>query len=131
MPDIERVVVAYLRDVLPPGTSVGTEWPPGLESKMAAGVVSATLGGGGSRLRAVTADRTIDIDVFAATKKDARDLAAAVSARLIAAQGTVQPGARIYGVEETSLIWLPYQPSTETDTIPRYVLVMSMVVRPA
>ena len=42
-----------------------------------------------------------------------------------------RPGARIYGVDETSLIWLPYQPSAETDTIPRYVLVMSMVVRPA
>jgi hypothetical protein len=58
-------------------------------------------------------------------------LAAQVSAHLIAAEGTTQPGARIYGVDETSLVWLPYQPSAETDTIPRYVLVMSMVVRPA
>jgi hypothetical protein len=79
----------------------------------------------------VTADRTIDIDVLAATKKQARDLAAGCSAQLIAAQGTVQGAARIYGVDETSLIWLPYQASAETDTIPRYVLVMSMVVRPA
>lgn len=130
MPDVEQVTVAYLKSVLPSGTSIGTEWPASLESKLAAGVVSVTLGGGGSRLKAVTADRTIDIDILGATKKQTRDLAATVSAQLIAAQGTVQGSARIYGVDETSLIWLPYQASAETDSIPRYVLVMSMVVRP-
>ena len=131
MPDVEQVVAALLKASLPAGTSVGTEWPANLASKLAGGVVSVTLGGGGSRLKAVTADRTIDIDILGATKKQAFTLAADVSARLIAAQGTAQPGARIYGVDETSLIWLPYQASAETDTIPRYVLVMSMVVRPA
>lgn len=131
MPDVEQVTVAYLRSVLTAGTSIGTEWPPDLASKLAAGVVSVTLGGGGSRQKAVTADRTVDIDVLAATKKQARDLSALVSAQLIAASGTVQGSARIYGVDETSVIWLPYQAAAETDTIPRYVLVMSMVVRPA
>lgn len=131
MPDVEQVTVAYLKSVLPSGTNVGTEWPADLTSKLAAGVVSVTLGGGGSRLKAVTADRTIDIDILAATKKQAHDLAATVSAQLIAAQGTMQGAARIYGVDETSLIWLPYQASAETDPIPRYVLVMSMVIRPA
>jgi hypothetical protein len=131
MPDVEQVAVKYLKTVLPAGAIVGTEWPAGWESKLASGIVSVTLGGGGSRQRAVTADRTLDIDILAATKKQARDLAALVSAHLIAAQGTVQPDARIYGVDETSLVWLPYQPSAETDTIPRYVLVMSLVVRPA
>lgn len=131
MPDVEQVAVAYLKSVLQIGTAVGTEWPADLASKLATGVVSVTLGGGGSRLKAVTADRTIDIDVLAATKKQARDLAADVSAQLIAAQGTVQGSARIYGVDETSVIWLPYQASAETDPIPRYVLVMSMVIRPA
>jgi hypothetical protein len=131
MPDVEQVVVAYLKTVLPSGTSVGTEWPANLAAKLSAGVVSVTLGGGGSRLKAVTADRTIDIDILGSTKKQARDLAARCSAELIAAQGTVQGTARIYGVDETSLIWLPYQASAETDPIPRYVLVMSMVVRPA
>jgi hypothetical protein len=131
MPDVEQVTVKYLKSVLPTTVHVGTEWPTGWETKLTAGIVSVTLGGGGSRLKAVTADRTVDIDILGATKKQARDLAAEVSARLIAAQGTVQPGARIYGVDETSLVWLPYQPSAETDTIPRYVLVMSMVVRPA
>ena len=130
MPDVEQVAVAYLKSVLP-GVNVGTEWPADLLSKLAAGVVSVTLGGGGSRQKPVTADRTLDVDVLAATKKLARDLAAAVSAQLIAAQGSVQGAARIYGIEETSVVWLPYQASTETDTVPRYVLVMSLVVRPA
>lgn len=131
MPDVEQVAVDYLRGVLSSGTFVGTEWPADLPSKLDAGVVSVTLGGGGSRQRAVTADRTLDIDVLAADKGQARDLAATVSAQLIAASGTVQGSARIYGVDETSLVWLPYQASAETDPIPRYVLVMSMVIRPA
>ncbi|MBR8638588.1 hypothetical protein KEF29_03060 [Streptomyces tuirus] len=130
MPDVEQVAVAYLKGVLPSGTNVGTEWPPSLESKLAAGVVSVTLGGGGSRQKPVTADRTLDIDVLAATKKQARDLAALVSAQMIAAQGTTHGTARIYGVGETSMIWLPFQAAAETDPIPRYVLVMSIVVRP-
>lgn len=131
MPDAEQVTVRILKSALPAGTIVGTEWPKGWDSKLASGIASVTLGGGGSRLKPVTADRTVDIDILGATKKQARDLAAAASAHLIAAQGTTQHGARIYGVDETSLIWLPYKPSAETDAIPRYVLVMSMVVRPA
>lgn len=131
MPDVEQVTVKYLKNVLPTTVHLGTEWPKDWEAKLGDGIVSVTLGGGGSRLQAVTADRTVDIDILGATKKQAFDLAAEVSARLIAAQGTAQPGARIYGVDETSMIWLPYQPSAETDALPRYVLVMSMVVRPA
>jgi hypothetical protein len=130
MPDVEQVAVAYLKSVLP-GVHVGTEWPADLPSKLAASVVAVTLGGGGSRQKYVTADRTLDIDVLAATKKQARDLAATVSAQLIAAQGSAQGSARIYGVDETSVIWLPYQAAPETDPTPRYVLVMSLVVRPA
>jgi hypothetical protein len=132
MPDVEQVVVDYLQPPrLAAGTIVGTEWPSDLLDKLASGIVSVSLGGGGTRLKGVTADRTIDVDVLAATKKQARDLVAAVSAQLIAAQGTVQGAARIYDVAEVSVVWLPYEPSAETDPIPRYVLVMSMVVRPA
>lgn len=131
MPDAEQVFRGYLKNVLPPGTYVGTEWPPQLPTRIAAGVVSVTLGGGGSRVRPVTADRTLDIDILAATKEQARELAASVSAQMVAATGTVQGAARIYDVTETSLIWLPYQASSETDPIPRYVLVMSAVIRPA
>lgn len=125
MPDVEQVAIALLTAALDPGVTVDSEWPEHLAEKLP--VVAVSLGGGGSRQRAVTADRTLDIDVLAATKAEARDLAALVSAHLLAAQGTVQPGARIYGVDEVSVIWLP-DPITDA---PRYVLVMSMVVRPA
>lgn len=131
MPDVEQVFRDYLKNLLPSGTYVGTEWPPQLATRLAAGVVSVSLGGGGSRLKPVTADRTIDIDILGATKKQARDLAATVSGLMLAASGTVQGAARVYGVDETSLIWLPYQASAETDPIARYVLVMSAVIRPA
>lgn len=130
MPDVEQVWVDYLLAQLP-GPFIGTEWPANWQSRLAGGIVAVSLGGGGSRQRGVTADRTIDVDVLAADKGQARDLAAQVSALMIAAAGTVQAGARIYDVSETSVVWLPYQPSAETDPIPRYVLVMSTVVRPA
>ncbi|PAX92292.1 hypothetical protein CLM82_04335, partial [Streptomyces albidoflavus] len=69
----------------------------------------------------MAADRTLDTELLAATKRTARVPAALVAARLITARGTVQGAARIYEVDETSLIWLPYQASAETDPIPRYV----------
>jgi hypothetical protein len=124
-PDAEAVVIALLASVLGDGVTLGSEWPEHLAEELP--VVAVSLGGGGSRLRGVTKQATLDIDVLAATKGEARDLAALISAHLIASQGTVQPGARLYEVEETSLIWLP----DEVTGIPRYVLVMSMIIRPA
>jgi hypothetical protein len=130
-PDAEQVNVALLRAALPAGTTVGTEWPAQLDAKLAGGVVSVSRGGGAVELKFVTEDVTLDIDILAATKKAAQDLAQLVRAHLHAAEGTVQAGARIYGVNNISLIWLPYQPSAETDPIPRYVLVMQERIRPA
>lgn len=124
-PDAEAVTISLLTAALPAGVTVGSEWPEALTDNLP--VVAVSLGGGGSQLKGVTRAATLDCDVLAATKAEARDLAALVSAHLLAAQGSVQPGARIYGVEEVSLIWLPDE---VTDT-PRYVLVMSMVIRPA
>lgn len=128
MPDIELVAATYLRSLLP-GVFVGTEWPATIAERLP--VVAVSLGGGGSRQRSITADRVLDIDILAATKSQARQLVADVSAHLLAAAGTAQPGARIYGVDETSVVWLPFEAAPETDPIPRYVLVMSMVIRPA
>ncbi|MDH3037926.1 hypothetical protein [Streptomyces sp. TRM75561] len=126
MPDVEQVAIELLADVLDDSVTVGSEWPENLAQNLP--VVAVSLGpSSGSAIKAVTANRGLDIDVLAPTKGEARDLAALVSAHLLAAQGTRRSGARIYGVEETSLIWLP-DPVTN---IPRYVLVMSMVVRPA
>lgn len=123
MPDVEAVAIGILAGALEPAVRLGSEWPDDLAQNLPA--VAVSLGGGGTRLRAVTADRTLDIDVLATDKAAAYDLAALVSAHLVAAQGTVQDGARIYEVSETSMIWLP----DEATGIPRYVLVMSMVVR--
>lgn len=126
MPDVEQVAIDLLAEVLDDSVTVGSEWPEDLAQHLP--VVAVSLGpSGGSAIKAVTANRGLDIDVLAPTKGEARDLAALASAHLIAAQGTKRPGAQIYAVDETSFIWLP-DPVTN---IPRYVLVMSMVVRPA
>jgi hypothetical protein len=130
-PDAEQVTTAYLRGKLPAGTVVGTEWPDDLESRLPSGIVSVTRGGGAVDLAFVTEDVTLDIDVLAATKKQAHDLAQAVRGWLYAASREPTPGARIYRVRDVSLVWLPHQPSAETDPIPRYVLVMELRIRPA
>lgn len=130
-PDAELVNVALLRAALPPGTLVGTEWPARIEEKLASGVVSVTRGGGGWVQKFVTEDVTLDIDVLAATKKQAHDLAQLVRGHLHAVEGSAVAGARLYEVSDTSLIWLPHEPSPETDPIPRYVLVMQERIRPA
>lgn len=128
-PDAELVAVTVLRQALAPGTHVGTEWPDGLLGKLAAGVVSVTRGGGATVQRFVTEDVTLDIDVLAAGKGQAHDLAQLVRAHLRAAEGTTVDGAQIYTVADISLIWLPYEPDAETDPVPRYVLVMQMRLR--
>ncbi|MET9550535.1 hypothetical protein ABZY36_35320 [Streptomyces sp. NPDC006627] len=129
-PDAEQVAIAALRPHLP-GAYLGTEWPAKLAEKLPGGVVSVTRGGGAWVQKFVTEDVTFDIDVLAATKKTAQDLAQLVRAHLHAAEGTTAGGARIYGVTDTSLIWLPHHPSVETEPIPRYVLVMQARIRPA
>lgn len=128
-PDAELVATTYLRGVLPTGTVVGTEWPDDLESRLAAGVVSVSRGGGAWLQKFVTEQVTLDIDVLAATKKQAQDLAQLVRGHLHAAEGTTQAGAQMYGVTDTSLVWLPYEPGDDTDPLPRYVLVMDVIVR--
>ncbi|MDT7847192.1 hypothetical protein [Streptomyces justiciae] len=128
-PDAELLAVTVLRTALEAGTVIGTEWPPDLLDQLAAGVVSVTRGGGAVVQRNVLEDVTLDIDVLAATKAEAHDLAQLVRAHLHAARGTTVGGAQIYAVTDTSLIWLPYLPDAETDPIPRYVLVMQMRLR--
>ncbi|MEU2484103.1 hypothetical protein ABZ593_05745 [Streptomyces sp. NPDC012617] len=130
-PDVEKVAITLLQDKLPSGTRVGTEWPDNLPTALADGVVSVTRGGGATVQPFVTEDTTLDIDTLGATKKQAHDLAQQVRGWLFAAQGQPVAGARLYQVRDVSLIWLPHQPSAETDPIPRYVLVMEARIRPA
>ncbi|MEU7149214.1 hypothetical protein AB0B15_14430 [Streptomyces sp. NPDC045456] len=128
-PDAELVVTTLLRAALPAEYTVGTEWPEDLAAHLP--TVAVTRSGGAIVQRGVTEDVTLDIDILAAAKKQAHDVAQQVRALLYGAEGSVQPGARLYGVRDISLIWLPYQPGENTDSIPRYVLVMQARIRPA
>ncbi|MDX3455041.1 hypothetical protein PV396_24390 [Streptomyces sp. ME02-8801-2C] len=128
-PDAEETACTLLRAALDGGTHIGTEWPDGLLAKLTSGVVSVSRGGGASVQRFVTEDVTLDIDVLAATKAQAHDVAQLVRAHLHAAEGTTVGTAQIYTVTDLSLIWLPYEPDAETTLIPRYVLVMQMRLR--
>ncbi|AYD81614.1 head-to-tail connector complex protein [Streptomyces phage Kromp] len=128
-PDAELVAVTILRSALDDATTVGTEWPDDLLQKVQGGVVSVTRGGGAVVQRYVLEDVTLDIDVLAADKGQAHDLAQLVRAHLQAARGTTVDGAQIYRVADVSLIWLPYEPDAETAPVPRYVLVMQMRLR--
>ncbi|MEU9149213.1 hypothetical protein AB0D59_01335 [Streptomyces sp. NPDC048417] len=128
-PDAELVAVTVLRAALEAGITVGTEWPEDLATEVTTGVVSVTRGGGATVQRFVTEDVTLDIDVLAADKGQAHDLAQLARGHLRAAEGTTVAGAQIYSVADISLVWLPYQPDAETTPIPRYVLVMQMRLR--
>ncbi|MEV8124771.1 hypothetical protein AB0P07_11760 [Streptomyces sp. NPDC085944] len=128
-PDAELVTVTVLRAALDKATTVGTEWPDDLLQAVQGGVVSVTRGGGAIVQRDVLEDVTLDIDILAADKGQAHDLAQLVRAHLRAVRGTTVDGAQIYGVADVSLIWLPYEPDTDTAVIPRYVLVMQMRLR--
>jgi hypothetical protein len=128
-PDAELVAVTVLRAALAAGTIVGTEWPEDLPAKLKTGVVSLTRGGGAVVQRNVIEDVTLDIDVLAASKGEAHDLAQLARAHLHASEGTTVDGAQIYTVADVSLIWLPHQPDAETTPFPRYVLVMQMRLR--
>ncbi|MFE9684183.1 hypothetical protein [Streptomyces sp. NPDC006285] len=128
-PDAELVAVTVLRQALAAGTHVGTEWPDGLLGKLTDGVVSVSRGSGAVITRNVLEDVTLDIDILAADKGRALDLAQLVRAHLRAAEGTSVDGAQIYTVADLSLIWLPYEPGPETDPVPRYVLVLQMRLR--
>ncbi|MFF9269075.1 hypothetical protein [Streptomyces rochei] len=127
-PDAELIAVTILRTALA-GPTVGTEWPDDLLQVVKAGVVSVTRGGGAVVQRYVLEDVTLDIDILAADKGQAHDLAQLVRAHLRAAAGTTVDGSQIYSVADVSLIWLPYEPDAETALIPRYVLVMQMRLR--
>lgn len=130
MPDVEAALTALLGNVLDDGVKVGTEWPEDLAAHLAGGIVALSRGGGGTALRFVLDEPTIDFDVFGADKGAAYDLAALVRAHVFAAENTRQGDALIKAVEDVSLIWLPWQAAEGTAPIPRYVLVMSLIVRP-
>jgi hypothetical protein len=125
-PDVEAALVGYLDGVLDAG--VGSEWPHPLEDGLP--FVAVSRGGGAVVTRFVLEDVTVDIDVLAGSKAETHDLAQLVRAHVFAAEGTAQGGARIYRVDDVSLIWLPYVPAEGVAPVARYVLVMTLRVRP-
>lgn len=124
-PDVEEAVTGYLPSVLDPLVGVGTRWPQELTKSLP--FVGVSRSGGATYLRLVLDEPTLDFDVLADSQPAAQDLAQQVRAHMHAADGLTLGAARISRVRDTSLIWLP-DPVTGT---PRYVLVMSMRVRPA
>lgn len=125
-PDVEAALVGYLDGVL--DAAVGSEWPEGLPENLP--FVAVSRGGGAVVTRFVLEDVTVDFDVLGPSKAEAHDLAQLVRAHLFAAEGTTQGGARIYRVDDISLIWLPYMPAEGVASTARYVLVMTLRVRP-
>lgn len=128
MPDVEAVVIGYLSGVLDGGVTVASEWPEDVAGHLPA--VAVSRGGGAMVQRFVIDEPTVDIDVLAADKGAAHDLAQQVRAELFAAENRTLAGAHIYRVDDVSLIWLPWQAAEGTAPIARYVLVMSLRVRP-
>ncbi|MFI1580012.1 hypothetical protein [Embleya sp. NPDC020630] len=123
-PDGEALAVAFLTPRLP-GVTVVSEWPEDLAEHLP--VVAVSRVGGSTELRFVFEDVVLDFDVLAATKASAQDLAQSVRALLMTAPSHPPPGARIYSVTDDALVWGP-DPVTE---LPRYVLTMTLRVRPA
>lgn len=123
-PDVEAAVVVHLAGVLD-GVTVGTEWPESLADHLP--VVAVNRGGGAVYTRFVMDEPTLDIDVLAADKATAHDLVQQVRGLLYAAEGAALGDVLVCRVQDTSLVWLP-DPVTG---LARYVLVMSMRVRPA
>ena len=124
-PDVEAAVITHLAGALDVGVTVGADWPENLAENLP--VVAVSRGGGATFLRFVLDEPTLDIDVLAADKASAHDLVQQVRGILFAAEGQALGGAWICRVADTSLIWLP-DPVT---SIARYVLVISLRVRPA
>lgn len=124
-PDVEAAVITHLAGVLDDGVTVGADWPENLAQHLP--VVAVNRGGGATYARFVLDEPTLDIDVLAADKAAAHDLVQQVRGLLFAAEGTALDSVLICRVQDTSLIWLP-DPVTG---IARYVLVMSLRVRPA
>lgn len=124
-PDAEQLVVAYLADRLGDGVHVGTELPEDLEA--AVPVVAVSLVDIDEVLDFVLEDPVLDVEVLAADKAAASDLARLTSAHMKAMPGVQGLGARVYRVERQAYVWLP----DDVTELPRYVLTFLLRVRPA
>lgn len=124
-PDTEQLVIDYLAGALDPGVHVGSEWPEDLAG--AVPVVAVSLLDAGEVLDFVLEDAVVDVEVLAADKAAASDLARLVRAHMKAMPGRSLPGALVYRVECQAHAWVP----DEVTNMPRYVLTFELRVRPA
>jgi hypothetical protein len=118
--DVEYLVTRLLRDALavggPPGVTVRvvTDLPPHVETVLPVVRVAAA---GGSDDRLCSHDR-VDVETFAATRGDARDLAERVRTAMRAASHSLVDGWLIDLVTtEAGPVWIDYQ----NDQVRRYI----------
>lgn len=123
-PDVEQLVIDYLAERLD-AVQVGSELPEDLAS--AAPVVAVSLLDAAEVLDFVLEDAAVDVEVLAADKAAASDLARLVAALMKALPGTPLPGATVYRVERQGFTWVP----DDVTELPRYVLTFELRVRPA
>jgi hypothetical protein len=123
-PDVEALAITFLAGRLP-DAHVTSEWPEDIAERLP--VVAVSRLGGGTVLRFVLQDGTIDIDCIAATKAEAHDLAQLALAHLQTMPSAPALNAIVYTVTDDALVWAP-DPVTE---LPRYVLTCTLTFRPA
>lgn len=123
-PDAEQLVVDYLTDRLGGGVHVGTDLPEDLAA--AVPVVAVSLLDSDEVLDFVLEDAILDIEVVAADKGAASDLARLVSAHMKAMPDVTFDGARVYRVKRQELVWMP----DEVTELPRYEMTFDVLVRP-
>jgi hypothetical protein len=124
-PDAEQLVVEYLADRLGGAAHVGTELPEDLADEVP--VVAVSLVDADEALEFVLEDPVVDIEVVAANKAAASDVARLVSAYMKAMPGLQTADARVYRVKREGFTWLP----DEVTELPRYVLTFELRTRPA
>jgi hypothetical protein len=83
-PDVEALLIALVADLLP----AGTVFPPDLQEQLPYGRILRRPGGGDDQ---ITDSARVDVEIAAATRAQARELAAAVQQRLISGPAAV-PG---------------------------------------
>lgn len=133
MPDAVALVIDYLRPLLA-GVQAGgatvtvtldTTLPDNLDGVLP--FVEVTRLGGGTAIEYVTEHPSLDLACYAADKATAHDVAQLARAYLHTMRGATLPGVRVYDLTDTSLADVP----DPTNYLPRFLLTVALLVRPA
>jgi hypothetical protein len=128
LPDLELVATGFLRTheaVVDAGAGVSTELPPKLQLPC---ITVVRIGG--MPVESIWLDEGhLQVSVWASTKAEAAQLAAATRAALLDMEGHRDETATVTGVRDLSgLIWVP--DDSEDPTIPRYVFGLAVYLHP-